>query len=185
MNFSWDRFDATFLIEVIKASEYAEEYSDKLDPDDIDMLAGCMLSVCEYPDRRFIVKYRSVIEHELFKYYPQLMKKMCSRLRIPGSTFNDKLINMSRKKMTNGMIDAYLSTLMEINKIQVRDNELSKFRYTIPIDMNQSEVENVSLYDFQKKAVECLTNHYIIQDKKNGFLVMPTGRGKAERQLIF
>lgn len=51
--------------------------------------------------------------------------------------------------------------------------------------MRETPAEDISLYDFQKDAVNALENHFIKEDKKSGLVVMPTGSGKSRTASYF
>lgn len=55
----------------------------------------------------------------------------------------------------------------------------------VSIDLNNSIIKELNLYDFQEDAVKKLYEHFIINDSKNGLLVMPTGSGKTRTATYF
>lgn len=76
MAFSWSGFDSTFLKEIIKASGTADAGL-YINSDDEDALAGCVHSICSYPDRKFVMNYRQIIEQYLILNYKEEVLKIC------------------------------------------------------------------------------------------------------------
>lgn len=184
MAFSWSGFDATFLKEIIKASELkdAELY---IESDDIDVLAGCVNNICSIPDEKFVMKYRQIIEQYLILNYKEEVLKICKSLNITANSYNDKQILMTKKALSTNLIHAYIAAIYSIHGMDIRDSEYSTFRYTRALNMAETKVENVPLYDFQKDAVNALKRHFVDNDCKDGMLVMPTGSGKSRTATYF
>ena len=69
MKFNWTKFDSQFIYEVLCASELANTKKKQIEyaysGEDKDMLVGLLNEVCPYPDKRFIMNYRPIIEQSL------------------------------------------------------------------------------------------------------------------------
>ena len=77
MRFSWNNFDPTFLKEIIKATDDVEDKELYLATDDKDAIIGCVNDICDYPDQKFVMQYRQIIEQQVLIYYPEEVKKIC------------------------------------------------------------------------------------------------------------
>ena len=61
MKFSWEKFDPAFLKTVLLASdEFADRQSDIKEEDDIIGLVARMNTICDFPDKKFVMKYRNI-----------------------------------------------------------------------------------------------------------------------------
>ncbi len=185
--FTWECFDATFLKEVLRVSDNGDGFSQQVERagDDIDELVCLMNMVCEYPDERFVMKYRTIIERHLLLCYPELVKKVCKVLGIRGRSFNEKQSKLTRHKTSKSLVSAYINAILSISGISAVINEYSRFRYTVALNMPETKAEEVPLYDFQKEAVADLKEHFIEKDNKRGMLIMPTGSGKSRTATCF
>ena len=185
MKFSWNNFDESFLKELIDATEDVEDKELYLATNDKDAIIGCVNDICDYPDSKFIMQYRQIIEQKVLIYYPEEVQKICKANNITDRSFNEKQAKMCQKKMSVTMANSYCSALLNISGMEIREYDYSNFRYTRSLNMPETKVEDVPLYDFQKKAVEALKNNFITLNKNAGMLVMPTGSGKSRTATYF
>ena len=186
MKFSWMNFDPAFLKTILLSTEeFQDEQDDIKNEDDIIGLVAKMNFICYEPDKRFIMKYRTIIEQDLFKNYPEEVRKICRALGVTGASFNIKQAALSRKTMSASLIGAYISALYNISGFETEFNEYSRFRYTTVLNMKDTEIEDVPLYDFQKDAVNALKTHFLDNNNSSGMLVMPTGSGKSRTATYF
>ena len=186
MKFSWEKFDQSFLKTVLLASdEFKDDHEDIKQEDDIIGLVARMNIICDYPDKKFIMKYRNIIEQDLLKHYPEEVRKICKSVGITGASFNIKQANMTKKPLSASLIGAYIAALLDISGMDIALNEYSRFRYTVALNMAETQAEDVPLYDFQKDAVKSLKNHFLDKDNTSGMLVMPTGSGKSRTAAYF
>ena len=186
MRFSWDKFDPAFLKTVLLASdEFADDYDDIKQEDDIIGLVARMNMICDYPDKKFVMKYRNIIEQDLLKHYPEEVRKICYALGITGKSFNIKQSNMTKKPLSASLIGAYISAILDISGKDIPLNEYSRFRYTVALNMAETKADDVPLYDFQEDAVKALKKHFVDKDNFAGMLVMPTGSGKSRTATYF
>lgn len=189
MEFSWNNFDASFLYEVIKNADLKKEELELAEyayaEEDKDILIGIMNGVCPYPDKRFVLRNRTLIEQGILKFYKSEVVKICKALNIQGCSHNERQIKMTKKASSASLIQAYILALLDISGMDVQFNEFSKFRMTVSLNMSETQVEDVSLYDFQKDAVAKLKKHFLEEDKSAGIMVMPTGSGKSRTATSF
>ncbi len=183
--FSWGNFDITFLKEIIKATDNVDDAELFLGTDDKDAVIACVNSICSYPDKSFITRYRQLIEQYVLIQYPEEIKKICKSLNIISRSYNEKQAEMTRKAMSSSLINAYISALLSISGLAVRESEYSNFKYTRALNMADTKIEDIPLYDFQKDAVQVLKKYYIDDDQTDGMLVMPTGSGKSRTATYF
>jgi len=184
MTFSWSGFDSSFLKEIIKASGTpdAELY---INSDDEAVLAGCVQSICNYPNRKFVINYRQIIEQFLILNYKEEVLKICKSLNITARSYNEKQSLMTKHVLSASLINAYVAAILSIEGLDIRENEYSTFRYTRALNMPETKVEDVPLYDYQKSAVKALKKYFIEEDGGEGMLVMPTGSGKSRTAAYF
>lgn len=186
MIFTWEKFDPSFLKAVLLASEeFQDNYEEIKNEEDVCGLCAMMNRICTYPDKRFVMNYRAVIEQDLLKNYPDEIRKICKALKINGSTFNIRQAALTRKATSTSLIDAYVAAILDISGKETVLNENSKFRYTVSLNMAQTPVAQVPLHDYQEKAVAELKKHFIDNDMTSGLLVMPTGSGKSRTASYF
>ena len=189
MAFNWNNFDSSFMYEIIKESELSKDeramaeyaYSNG----DKDMLISVLNGICCYPDKKFILKYRTIIEQSLLKFYKTEVNQICKTLNIQGNSYNEKQVKLTNKPLSASLIQAYIGALLNISGMDLQVNEFSKFRMTISLNMRETQIEEVPLYDFQKEAVERLREHFITENKESGIMVMPTGSGKSRTSTYF
>lgn len=184
MSFSWENFDTAFLKSIIEASDMNEKEL-YLESDDKDVIVGCMMRICSYPDRRFIYDYRHIIDNELLPKYEKQVGEICKALKITERSRNGRLVALAKKRTTDTLANAYAAALLSISGLSIRPQEYSNFRYTKTLDMKTTKIEEVPLYDFQEDAVNALTEHFIHRDESCGMLVMPTGSGKSRTTSFF
>lgn len=185
MNFSWEAFDMTFMKTIIASTEDVEYKELFLESDDKDAIVGCMLDICEYPNKRFIYDYRNIIDNELLPKYEKQVAEICKALKISEKSRNGRLSALAKKKTTNTLVNAYIAALLSISGLAIQTQEYSNFRYTKTLDMKATKIEEVSLYDFQEAAVKRLKEHYVDKKQTDGMLVMPTGSGKSRTATYF
>lgn len=184
MRFSWERFDIDFLKEIIRRSpgEDADLY---LQSDDKDDVLAYVNSLYTFPDRRFIIKYRTLIERCLFPRYPEEVRKICRSMNLTGLSLNDCHIALCRKALSENLANAYIAALYSISGLPVSEQAYSTFRYTRAVNMAQTEAADIPLYDYQAEAVRTLKQFYIEENGEAGMLVMPTGSGKTRTAVYF
>ena len=120
-----------------------------------------MNMICPEPDKTFILKYRTIIEQKVLKYQKAEVTKICRALNIYANSSNEKQIKMTKKATSTSLIRAYITALYNISGSDIELTEFSKFKSTVAINMNETPIEEVPLYDFQKDAIEKLKKHFI------------------------
>ena len=88
MRFSWDNFDVSFLKEIIRATAEVEDKDLFLATDDKDAIIRCVNDICDYPENRFAMQYRQIIEQNVLIYYPKEVKKICKANNITDRSLN-------------------------------------------------------------------------------------------------
>ena len=113
--FTWNNFDPNFIREILNASELNDTQKEMLElaeeDNDKNGLISVMRSVCIEPDADFIIKYRTIIENSLLKFYKDEIIKICNVLYISERSYKDKLIALMKKATSRTLIDAYLNAL--------------------------------------------------------------------------
>lgn len=184
MRFNWDNFPVEFLKDIILASG-DQDMNWALSSDDKDDIIACVNCLCDIPDRRFVMRYRVLIEQDLFPRYQNEAKKICQFLHLPGRGFNDCQIALSRKAMSENLANAYIAALRSISGQSVPEYSYSNFRYTRAVNMKLTEAMEAELYPYQKEAIGKLKEYYLGEDGNAGMLVMPTGSGKTRTAVCF
>lgn len=185
MKFTWESFDTAFLKSIIRETSDMDDKELYLKSDDKDVIVGCMNCISDYPNKRFIYDYRNIIDNELLPYYETQVAEICRALKITERSRNGRLAALSKKRTTDTLANAYEAALLSISGLSIQPQEYSNFRYTKTLDMKATKVEEVSLHDFQEKAVNHLKAHFVDKDMMDGMLVMPTGSGKSRTSTYF
>lgn len=185
--FTWNNLDSGFIKEILRASDHTDDFEDMIQAaqDDKDILISMMNTICDYPDKKFIMNFRAIIEQNLLKNYPEEIKKICKILKIDGSNYNMKQAKLTKKALSSSLIGAYIGAILEIAGMDVEYNEFSKFRYTVSLNMAETQTEEIPLYDFQQDAVNKMREHFLKKDAASGLLIMPTGSGKSRTATYF
>lgn len=183
--FTWENFDNSFLKKIIYSPETPENVRPIFPTEEKEDLVCSMNLICDYPDKSFVVRYRDVIEENLFHNYSDIFKEVCSTVGINMYDSINALYTLRLKPLTVSLISAYINALLKTGGCDVMITQSSKFRYTIKLDMAKTPSEDIPLYDYQKDAVSALTEHFVKKDNKKGMLIMPTGSGKSRTASYF
>ncbi|MBQ8133825.1 MAG: DEAD/DEAH box helicase family protein, partial [Clostridia bacterium] len=183
--FTWENFDNSFLKKIIYSPETPVNVRPIFPTEEKEDLVCSMNLICDYPDKSFVVRYRDVIEENLFHNYSDIFKEVCSTVGINMYDSINALYTLRLKPLTVSLISAYINALLKTGGCDVMITQSSKFRYTIKLDMAKTPSEDIPLYDYQKDAVSALTEHFVKKDNKKGMLIMPTGSGKSRTASYF
>ena len=184
-SFSWEGFDPSFLRSIIMATDEVPNKERYRKTDDKDVLVSRVNRICSAPDYKFINRYRSIIENEVFSLYREPVKNICRALKMPIGKDHDRLARLSERRFTQSLAEAYCAALYEISGLSLEPEDYSSFRHTKSLNMKETRIEEVPLYDFQEDAVRALKKHFIDDDRTAGMLVMPTGSGKSRTSTFF
>lgn len=182
--FSWEGFDPSFLKSIILATDEEPNKERCRRSGDKDVLVARVNRICSAPDPKFICRYRSIIENEVFSLYKEPVKNICRALNMPIGKDHDRVARLSERKFTQSLADAYLAALYEISGLS-SGPEYSSYRHKKSLNMKATQIEDVPLYDFQEDAVKALKKYFVDDDKTAGMLVMPTGSGKSRTSTCF
>ncbi|MGH4139460.1 DEAD/DEAH box helicase family protein [Clostridium sp.] len=185
--FTWTKFDNEFINSIVYSKKTKIELVPTFITEDNDTLIPFMEDICQFPDEKFVIRYRTEIEFRLLKKWPELVAKIYKSIEPKsGNNNNSWMLNdLTSMKLTATLIGAYISALAEIGGSSFVYEDASRFSIPITIDMTKSIASDVPLYEFQKEAVEKLTDNFIKQNKAAGLLVMPTGSGKTRTAVCF
>ena len=128
--------------------------------DDKDVLVSRVNRICTAPDYKFIKRYRSIIENEVFSLYKEPVKSICRALNMPIGKDHDRLVRLSERRFTQSLAEAYCAALYEISGLSLEPEDYSSFRHTKSLNMRETKIEEVPLYDFQEDAVQALKKHF-------------------------
>jgi len=184
-SFSWEGFDPSFLRSIIMATDEVPNKERYRKTDDKDVLVSRVNRICSAPDYKFINRYRSIIENEVFSLYREPVKNICRALKMSIGKDHDRLARLSERRFTQSLAEAYCAALYEISGLSLEPEDYSSFRHTKSLNMKETRIEEVPLYDFQEDAVRALKKHFIDDDRTAGMLVMPTGSGKSRTSTFF
>lgn len=200
-NFSWEFFPVKFIQEVLASDKTPMRDRPPKLYNEIERLAPYIDSVCCYPNALFVNNYRSVIEDHFLANRIELVNVCSSLEKINYSDvqvlykkdqfgkntseydYANMLDTLKRKNLTDILITAYLNELYLIGR-QVNEPE-SFFSEPVAVDLANSQLTSVPLYDFQEDAVRALDKYYTAENGKSGLLVMPTGGGKTRTSIYF
>ena len=190
-DFFWNNFSYAFIRGIV----YGKETPVKLQPrveykeNDCEFLIPHMNRICPYPDEAFVRKYRKVIEDYFLNgsnHLIQVVKKL-ERINYGGITLgqnDDMLFQLRQKRMTQTLCDAYLSEIRLTGKTVYDDGE-SLFRVPKTLDLTVAGRDTVSLYPYQREAVDAMNQYYLEEDEHSGILSMPTGSGKTRTSVYY
>lgn len=190
-DFFWNNFSYAFIRGIV----YGKETPVKLQPrieykeNDYEFLIPYMNRICPYPDEAFVRKYRKVIEDYFLNgsnHLIQVVKKL-ERINYGGITLgqnDDMLFQLRQKRMTQTLCDAYLSEIRLTGKTVYDDGE-SLFRVPKTLDLTVAGRDTVSLYPYQREAVDAMNQYYLEEDEHSGILSMPTGSGKTRTSVYY
>ncbi len=184
-SFSWEGFDPSFLRSIIMATDEVSNKERYRKTDDKDVLVSRVNRICTAPDYKFIKRYRSIIENEVLSLYKEPVKNICRALNMPIGKDHDRLVRLSERRFTQSLAEAYCAALYEISGLSLEPEDYSSYRHTKSLNMRETKIEDVPLYDFQEDAVQALKKHFIDEDRTAGMLVMPTGSGKSRTSTCF
>ena len=184
--FTWTKFDDQFIISIVYSKKTKTELMPTFSTEDKDALIPYMDEICQFPNKKFVIKYRKEIEL-LLKKWPELVAKIYKTIVPKANIENNSwmLLDLTKIGLSATHIGAYVSALAEIGGVDYSYEEFSEFSTPITIDMTKSIASDVPLYEFQKDAVEKLTSRFITENKSAGLLVMPTGSGKTRTAVYF
>ena len=183
--FSWEGFDSSFLKSIILATDEEPNKERYRKTDDKDVLCSRVNRICTVPDYKFIKRYRSIIENEVLSLYKEPVKNICRALNMPIGKDHDRLVRLSERRFTQSLAEAYCAALYEISGFSLEPEDYSSYRHTKSLNMRETKIEDVPLYDFQEDAVQALKKHFVDEDRAAGMLVMPTGSGKSRASTFF
>ena len=186
-SFNWSNMNTDFMRHVIQDSPFAENYKSDLErcTDDPDYYASIMNTICPWPDINFVNRYRNNIDRYLLRNYTEICKEIFKVMKIPMGSMNERLEKLFKKPTSTSLAECYVQALEKISGINTPITEYSKFKYSVSVDIKNTQVEEVPLYPFQKEAQDRMYKHFIEEDKRAGLLVMPTGSGKSRTATTF
>lgn len=179
-SFNWSNFELEFISSIV----YNPKTSSKIKPskiiNDKDMLIPTMEIIAPYPNKEFIVNYREEIESKFLIRHPELIEKIYRDLSgYKSSNYKGMLNELSKMKLGAKLIGRYITAISDVGNPNYSYEASSIFKDKVTIDLTRSIANEVTLYDFQKDAINKLEEDFIKKDKLNGMLVMPTGSGKT------
>lgn len=189
--FQWENFTYEFMNAIL----YSDATPLKLKPNigfkegDEEFIIPYLNRICSYPDEYFVRKYRKEIEQYFLTESNHLLHivKRLENMNYGGiiSGSNEEMLEMlSQKRMTQTLCDIYLNELKLSGKVVYNDEE-SLFRVPKKLDVSTMEYENISLYPYQKDAVNAMKNYFLNEDKQSAILSMPTGSGKTRTSVYY
>ena len=189
--FSWENFPYEFLNKIA----YGNLTPSRLRParifseNDIDFLIPHINRICSYPDEAFVRRYRTYIEDYFLSGTNYLIDvvKRCEKLNYGGikiGTNEEMMFALENKRMTETLCRIYLAVLISAGRCVTDDIE-SIFTAPRTVDLTAAESDNISLFPYQRTAVDAMKKHFIDEDKKSAILSMPTGSGKTRTSVYF
>ena len=189
--FTWENFPYEF----IKAIVYGKQTPQRLrpaiaySPTDFDRLIPYINRICEYPDESFVRRYRKSVEDYFLNGTNYLIDvvKRCQKLNYGGIKIgsNDEMMfTLRNKRLTETLCSIYLAVLISAGKNVVDDSE-SIFTAPRTVDLSSAESDSISLFPYQRSAVEAMKKYYFDEDGQSAILSMPTGSGKTRTSVYF
>ena len=182
--FTWDRFDINFLKSIVYSEKTKSNLRPRTDINEKERLIPFMDRICERPDTHFVKHYRNEIAENFFagsnhlvSFMKALEKHHYKNVKI--SSMDEMLANFKQLRMTSTVLTLIIAELYRHGKPALEDAEFSIFSTPKEIDLTTSIANELTLYDYQKEAVEKLRDFFIDKNNQSGILVMPTGSGKT------
>lgn len=190
MNFTWSNFDPEFIINVVYSGKTKNEQRPARKTEDTDILIPSMEKICPYPTNEFVMKYREEIEKYLLKTRPECVvsiykKQSNSRSSSKITNYLGMLNYLAARPLTSTLLTSYINVLEDIGSGANLFEGMSRFAQPVPIDLEKSNTNDISLFDYQETAVAKLHKDFLSDGKANGLLVMPTGSGKTRTATYF
>lgn len=188
--FSWINFDPKFIKSIVYSERTPKKFRPSFETDDLDLLLPYMEDISYVPDKEFVRHYRNEILDYFFAGSVHLVNitKALQKKHYRGietGSMEDMLFNLKKLRLTSTVLSLFIHELKMKGKSIEEDTEASIFAYPKSIDLDSSIVHDTTLYDFQEDAVHALKKFFVDDDKKAGFLVMPTGSGKTRVATYF
>jgi len=140
--------------------------------------------ICPWPDKHFVMTYRREIEEDFLKRYPEAVREI-----VGDDADNNHLSTikkLSKRKMTSSLVDMYIRALYLIGGGEYASGNYSFFTNVREVNLEYALPDGeMSLFDFQKDALDALRKHFIDKNALSGMLVMPTGSGKTRTSTAF
>lgn len=180
-NFNWSNFEVDFLKSILNSDKTKKSLHPTFDTDESFELAPFVEAIIEEPDRKFVIDYRNEIDLHFLRNNPELV------ISVFGSgkeNPNSLLREVTEKPLGEMLVNKYITALGRIGR---NDSDFFVSEYTKPIsiDLKNTKYTDISLYDFQKTAIDKLNDFVNIGKHKSGLLVMPTGSGKTRTTVHF
>lgn len=182
-SFEWGNLGLRFISAIVYSS--STKHKPITTVEDINLLIPYMDSISYGPNIAFAKTYRREIEDYFLKGSPYLVEIInnMKRRNIKGldlSSMDSMLESLKKKKCTETLLRLYVKALYKAGCCFVPDGE-DEFLYTrhCRVDLEKSEDGDYALFDYQEKALHAMHKYYIVEDKRAGILMMPTGSGKT------
>lgn len=188
-NFSWRNFSYEFIRAIVYGKQTNEKFRPVVEYKELDFLLPYMDRICSYPGDAFVRKYRKEIETYFFDGTNHLVRvvRELEKIRYGGletGTNQEMLSTLSKKRMTQTLCDAYLQEI-RMTGCNLPEEELSLFQVPKVLDLTTAVPDEVSLYPYQKMAVEAMKQYFITEEQRAAILSMPTGSGKTRTSVYF
>ena len=185
-NFYWSNFNEAFIRSVVYNDKTPSDSKPSTDIEDIDLLIPYMDNIAGLPTPTFVSTYRTEIEDLILQPNPNIAKSVYKYITHKRSVDSRAIMAELRSMpLSHQFTAAYSTALAEIGCGYTKLEYDSPFKLPMSIDLQNTICNDVPLYDFQKEAVSCLENDYLINKKRAGLLVMPTGSGKTKTATYF
>jgi superfamily II DNA or RNA helicase len=183
--FTWENFGDNFIAGVLKSPQTESTFHLALQETERDLLLAAMHNLCAMPDKQFVLRYRKEIEAYLLGDHPEIIESICKAIDIESTGLANQLQVLRTLPSSSSLLGAYVRALMLIGGREVSLSDNSRFTEKVYINLATSELRTGPLHDYQEEAVAKLKQHYLVEDKSSGVLVMPTGSGKTRTAVHF
>lgn len=181
--FSWEPFSADFIQSIVYSRRTPRAWRPKADIKDKLLLLPFIDSIALRPDSHFIRRYRSEITDNFLAGSTHLVTIMRELVRINYrkarmGSMEEMLAVFNRFNLSSTVINLIRNEIMRKGMVY-GEQEGTICIKPIDIDLELSIPKELSLFPYQKEAVNKLEEHFITNKAKSGVLVMPTGSGKT------
>ena len=179
--FNWSNFEVGFLKSILDSDKTNKMLRPTFDTDEAYELAPFVEAIVTEPDRKFVIDYRNEIDFYFLKNNPDLVISVFGKGK---ENPNSLLREITARPLGEMLVNQYITALGRVGRNDF-DFYVSEYTKPVTIDLTNTKYADISLYDFQKTAIDKLNNFINSETHKSGLLVMPTGSGKTRTAVHF
>lgn len=188
--FTWSHFSIKFIKSICYSEKTPKSLRPKFETDSKDSLLPYIDSICYYPDEHFVRRYREELAAYFFANSTHLVTLIRTLEKhhyrgVQTGSMEDMLAQLRRLRLTSTVITLILAELKQEGLQRIIDEDESIFSTPKNLDLTACIADDLSMHDYQDKAIAALHKHFVTDNKRAGILCMPTGSGKTRVATAF